>query len=90
MRLINKEMGGKVTVTLSDGREAILTVGNISLEPNAAGEYTTATQSGSLIAVPVGIGNTPIMVSPKDIRSVSIMSTEDAVGQARAMADVIT
>jgi len=90
MRLINKEMGGKVTVTLSDGREAILTVGNISLEPNAAGEYTTTTQSGSLIAVPVGIGNTPIMVSPKDIRSVSIMSTEDAVGQARAMAEDIT
>ena len=90
MRLINKEMGGKVTVTLLDGREAILTVGNISLEPNAAGEYTTATQSGSLIAVPVGIGNTPIMVSPKDIRSVSIMSTEDAVGQARAMAEDIT
>ena len=30
MRLINKEMGGKVTVTLLDGREAILTVGNIS------------------------------------------------------------
>lgn len=90
MRLINKEMGGKVTVTLSDGREAILTVGNVSLEPNAAGEYTTTTQSGSLIAVPVGIGNTPIMVSPKDIRSVSIMSTEDAVGQARAMAEDIT
>ena len=90
MRLINKEMGGKVTVTLSDGREAILTVGNISLEPNAAGEYTTTTQSGSLIAVPVGIGNTPIMVSPKDIRSVSVMSTEDAVGQARAMAEDIT
>ena len=90
MRLINKEMGGKVTVTLLDGREAILTVGNISLEPNAAGEYTTATQSGSLIAVPVGVGNTPIMVSPKDIRSVSIMSTEDAVGQARAMAEDIT
>lgn len=90
MRLINKEMGGKVTVTLSDGREAILTVGNISLEPNAAGEYTPTTQSGSLIAVPVGIGNTPIMVSPKDIRSVSIMSTEDAVGQARAMAEDIT
>lgn len=90
MRLINKEMGGKVTVTLSDGREAILTVGNISLEPNASGEYTTTTQSGSLIAVPVGIGNTPIMVSPKDIRSVSIMSTEDAVGQARAMAEDIT
>ncbi len=90
MRLINKEMGGKVTVTLLDGREAILTVGNVSLEPNAAGEYTTTTQSGSLIAVPVGIGNTPIMVSPKDIRSVSIMSTEDAVGQARAMAEDIT
>lgn len=90
MRLINKEMGGKVTVTLLDGREAILTVGNVSLEPNAAGEYTTTTQSGSLIAVPVGIGNTPIMVSPKDIRSVSIMSTEDAVGQARAMAEYIT
>lgn len=90
MRLINKEMGGKVTVTLSDGREAILTVGNISLEPNAAGEYTTTTQSGYLIAVPVGIGNTPIMVSPKDIRSVSVMSTEDAVGQARAMAEDIT
>lgn len=90
MRLINKEMGGKVTVTLSDGREAILTVGNVSLEPNAAGEYTSTTQSGSLIAVPVGIGNTPIMVSPKDIRSVSIMSTEDAVGQARAMAEDIT
>lgn len=90
MRLINKEMGGKVTVTLSDGREAILTVGNISLEPNAAGEYTSTTQSGSLIAVPVGIGNTPIMVSPKDIRSVSVMSTEDAVGQARAMAEDIT
>lgn len=90
MRLINKEMGGKVTVTLSDGREAILTVGNVSLEPNAAGEYTTTTQSGSLIAVPVGIGNTPIMVSPKDIRSVSIMSTEDAVGQARAMSEDIT
>lgn len=90
MRLINKEMGGKVTVTLLDGREAILTVGNVSLEPNAAGEYTTATQSGSLIAVPVGVGNTPIMVSPKDIRSVSIMSTEDAVGQARAMAEDIT
>lgn len=90
MRLINKEMGGKVTVTLSDGREAILTVGNVSLEPNAAGEYTTTTQSGSLIAVPVGIGNTPIMVSPKDIRSVSIMSTEYAVGQARAMAEDIT
>lgn len=90
MRLINKEMGGKVTVTLSDGREAILTVGNISLEPNAAGEYTTTTQSGSLIAVPIGIGNTPIMVSPKDIRSVSVMSTEDAVGQARAMAEDIT
>lgn len=90
MRLINKEMGGKVTVTLSDGREAILTAGNISLEPNAAGEYTTTTQSGSLIAVPVGIGNTPIMVSPKDIRSVSVMSTEDAVGQARAMAEDIT
>ena len=90
MRLINKEMGGKVTVTLSDGREAILTVGNISLEPNAAGEYTTTTQSGSLIAVPVGIGNTPIMVSPKDIRSVSVMSIEDAVGQARAMAEDIT
>lgn len=90
MRLINKEMGGKVTVTLLDGREAILTVGNVSLEPNAAGEYTSTTQSGSLIAVPVGIGNTPIMVSPKDIRSVSIMSTEDAVGQARAMAEDIT
>lgn len=90
MRLINKEMGGKVTVTLSDGREAILTVGNVSLEPNAAGEYTSTTQSGSLIAVPVGVGNTPIMVSPKDIRSVSIMSTEDAVGQARAMAEDIT
>lgn len=90
MRLINKEMGGKVTVTLLDGREAILTVGNVSLEPNAAGEYTTTTQSGSLIAVPVEIGNTPIMVSPKDIRSVSIMSTEDAVGQARAMAEDIT
>lgn len=90
MRLINKEMGGKVTVTLSDGREAILTVGNVSLEPNAAGEYTSTTQSGSLIAVPVGIGNTPIMVSPKDIRSVSIMSTEDAVGQARAMAEDVT
>lgn len=90
MRLINKEMGGKVTVTLLDGREAILTVGNVSLEPNAAGEYTTTKQSGSLIAVPVGIGNTPIMVSPKDIRSVSIMSTEDAVGQARAMAEDIT
>lgn len=90
MRLINKEMGGKVTVTLLDGREAILTVGNVSLEPNASGEYTTTTQSGSLIAVPVGIGNTPIMVSPKDIRSVSIMSTEDAVGQARAMAEDIT
>lgn len=90
MRLINKEMGGKVTVTLLDGREAILTVGNISLEPNAAGEYTSTTQSGSLIAVPVGIGNTPIMVSPKDIRSVSIISTEDAVGQARAMAEDIT
>lgn len=90
MRLINKEMGGKVTVTLLDGREAILTVGNVSLEPNAAGEYTSTTQSGSLIAVPVGIGNTPIMVSPKDIRSVSIMSTEDAVGKARAMAEDIT
>lgn len=90
MRLINKEMGGKVTVTLLDGREAILTVGNVSLEPNAAGEYTSTTQSGSLIAVPVGIGDTPIMVSPKDIRSVSIMSTEDAVGQARAMAEDIT
>lgn len=90
MRLINKEMGGKVTVTLSDGREAILTVGNVSLESNAAGEYTSTTQSGSLIAVPVGIGNTPIMVSPKDIRSVSIMSTEDAVGQARAMAEDVT
>lgn len=90
MRLINKEMGGKVTVTLLDGREAILTVGNVSLEPNAAGEYTSTTQSGSLIAVPVGIGNTPIMVSPKDIRSVFIMSTEDAVGQARAMAEDIT
>ena len=89
MRLINKEMGGKVTVTLLDGREAILTVGNVSLEPNATGEYTSTTQSGSLIAVPVGI-NTPIMVSPKDIRSVSIMSTEDAVGQARAMAEDIT
>lgn len=89
MRLINKEMGGKVTVTLLDGREAILTVGNVSLEPNAAGEYTSTTQSGSLIAVPVGIGNTPIMVSPKDIRSVSIMSTEDAVGQVRAMAEDI-
>lgn len=90
MRLINKEMGGKVTVTLLDGREAILTVGNVSLEPNTAGEYTSTTQSGSLIAVPVGIGNTPIMVSPKDIRSVSIMSTEDAVGQARAIAEDIT
>ena len=85
--LINKEMGGKVTVTLMDGREAILTVGNISLEPNAAGEYTTSNPSGSLIAKPVGKNSTPIMISPKDIKGVSMMSAEDAIGQARAMAE---
>ena len=85
--LINKEMGGKVTVILMDGREAILTVGNISLEPNAAGEYTTTNPSGSLIAKPVGKNSTPIMISPKDIKGVSMMSAEDAIGQARAMAE---
>ena len=89
MRFINEAMGGKVYVTLSDGRTAVVTSGQLSTEKGEDGLYSTANGSDSVVVIPTDVeGAKPMLVSMKDIANIdAITPTEQALQEARAAAE---
>ena len=89
MRFINEAMGGKVYVTLSDGRTAVLTSGQLSTEKGEDGLYSTANGSDSVVVIPTDVeGAKPMLVSMKDIANIdAITPTEQALQEARTAAE---
>ena len=88
MRFINEAMGGKVYVTLSDGRTAVVTSGELSTEKGEDGLYSTANGSDSVVVIPTDVeGAKPMLVSMKDIANIdAITPTEQALREAREAA----
>ena len=89
MRFINEAMGGKVYVTLSDGRTAVVTSGQLSTEKGEDGLYSTTNGSDSVVVIPTDVeGAKPMLVSMKDIANIdAITPTEQALQEARAAAE---
>lgn len=89
MRFINEAMGGKVYVTLSDGRTAVVTSGQLSTEKGEDGLYSTTDGSDSVVVIPTDVeGAKPMLVSMKDITNIdAITPTEQALQEARAAAE---
>lgn len=89
MRFINEAMGGKVYVTLSDGRTAVVTSGQLSTEKGEDGLYSTTNGSDSVVVIPTDMeGAKPMLVSMKDIANIdAITPTEQALQEARAAAE---
>lgn len=89
MRFINEAMGGKVYVTLSDGRTAVVTSGQLSTEKGEDGLYSTTNGSDSVVVIPTDVeGAKPMLVSMKDIANIdAITPTEQALQEARTAAE---